>query len=90
MDAKSRLTKFNVLTTNPKDNENGLVGWWTFDDGTATDWSGNQNNGTLVGAPTTVPGIIGSNALKFNGSSQYISNINQGIYVLELYICSMG
>jgi hypothetical protein len=72
MDARSALTKFNVLTANPKDNENGLVGWWTFDDGTATDWSGNQNNGTLVNGPISSPGIVG-NSLLCNGTNQYIN-----------------
>lgn len=68
----SPLTKFNVLTTRPSDNENGLVGWWTFDDGTGTDWSGNGRNGALSGSPSVVQGIIGS-ALGLNGSSQYVT-----------------
>ena len=32
----------------------GLVGWWTFNDSTATDLSGNGNNGTLFGNPCVV------------------------------------
>lgn len=61
-----------VWKTSPIDNENGLVGWWTFDDGSGLDSSGNQNNGALTGGPTSAGGIIG-NALKFNGSSQYLA-----------------
>jgi hypothetical protein len=30
----------------------GLVGAWTFDDGKATDFSGNGHDGTLIGSPT--------------------------------------
>jgi hypothetical protein len=55
-----------------------LIGWWTFDgdaltSATATDMSGNGNNGTLVGSPTPVIGKVGQ-ALKFN---------NQGINLTD-------
>jgi hypothetical protein len=61
----------------------GLVGYWPFD-GKTTNWatgitadlSGNNNTGQLISMSTTtspVPGKIGQ-ALKFNGTSQYISN----------------
>ena len=30
----------------------GLIGMWTFDDGTATDLTGNGHDGTLIGSPT--------------------------------------
>jgi hypothetical protein len=46
-----------------------LVGWWKFDDGsgtTASDSSGNGNNGTLQGNPLWVAGKIGG-ALEFDG-----------------------
>jgi hypothetical protein len=60
----------------------GLVGYWPFD-GKTTNWatgktndvSGNANTGTLTGmnlATSPVAGKIGQ-ALKFNGTSQYIS-----------------
>ena len=39
-DARTFLTRFNVLTARPVDNTNGLVGWWTFDP-SLTDFSGN-------------------------------------------------
>jgi len=58
---------------------NGLVGHWSFDDigdgNTAHDFSGNGNHGTLVNSPTWVDGILGK-ALKFNGSSTFITSNN--------------
>jgi len=39
-------------------NENGLLGYWNFDDSTATDFSTNTNDGTLnAGAYITVPNV---------------------------------
>ena len=35
------------------------AGYWSFDNGTATDNSGKGNNGTLVNAPALVAGKIG-------------------------------
>jgi hypothetical protein len=49
----------------------GLVGYWSFDDGTATDNSGRGNNGTLINNPASVVGKSGK-ALSLNGTSQYI------------------
>ncbi len=52
----------------------GLVGWYKLDEATgvnSVDYSGQGNNGTLVGPPTSVPGKRG-NALYFNGSTQYV------------------
>jgi len=43
----------------------GLVGEWTFNDGTANDSSGNGNHGT--GTANPVPGISGQ-ALEFDGT----------------------
>ena len=56
----------------------GLVGYWTFDEGsgtTAVDSSGNGNTGTLNGSMTGndwVPGKYGS-SLDFDGSDDYIN-----------------
>jgi hypothetical protein len=53
----------------------GLVGWWTFNEGTGTvakDYSGTGNSATLIGSPIWKPGAIGS-AINLNGSSQYIN-----------------
>jgi hypothetical protein len=49
----------------------GLVAHWEFDDGagmTAVDSSGNGHDGTLLGDPQWVAGMIGSGALSFDGS----------------------
>ena len=49
----------------------GLVAHWEFDDGTGTiavDSSGNGHDGTLLGDPAWVAGMIGSGALSFDGS----------------------
>jgi len=55
----------------------GLAGYWSLDDGsglTAADTSGNGNNGSLTtpNSPTWVAGLIGSGALSFNGSNNYV------------------
>jgi len=62
----------------------GLVGYWTFDEGTglrANDFSGKNNYGTLSGTtkPTWVSGKHGK-ALSFDGSSGYVkSTITNGL-----------
>jgi len=49
-----------------------FAGYWSFDDGTAFDDSGSRAHGTPMGGPTVVPiGKIGQ-ALRFDGTSQYI------------------
>lgn len=64
----SVATAFQSFTTK----DEGLVGWWRFDEGsgtTAKDSSGNGNDGTLQGAnglPTRTAGVSG-NALSFDG-----------------------
>jgi hypothetical protein len=55
----------------------GLVGYWSFDASTINgttvkDMSGKGNNGTLVGSPTSVPGVI-NQALEFDGSTSYVN-----------------
>ena len=50
----------------------GLVGYWSFDDGTASDSSGKGNHGNLVGNPTVAPGSAGQ-ALSLNGLTQYVN-----------------
>lgn len=64
-------------TIDPPDLQQGLVGHWTFDGQTisgttVTDISGNGNNGTMVGGPTSAAGVIGQ-ALSFNGTNQYMN-----------------
>lgn len=48
--------------------ENGLLAYYSFDDGTATDNSGNGYHGTIYGATRVVGGVFGS-ALAFNGQN---------------------
>jgi len=48
-----------------------LLAYWSFDNCTATDDSGNGHNGTLNGNPTCVNGKIGK-ALKFDGNDDDI------------------
>lgn len=45
-----------------------IVGWWNFDDGTATDLSGNQHHGTFVGNATVLSDPLRGNVLSLNGS----------------------
>lgn len=50
----------------------GLVAYWSFDDSTATDNSGNGHNGALHGT-TPVPGVSGlGTALSFDGIDDYV------------------
>lgn len=53
----------------------GLGALWTFDSGTGVDTSGNGNDGTLTGStpPSITAGIIGPAALRFNGTTAYVS-----------------
>lgn len=49
------------MPTNLTGNEAGLKGYWNFEDGTATDLTGNGFNGTLINeAEITAPGSPGS------------------------------
>src|SRR6266498_470903 len=55
--------------------QNGLVGYWSFDDGTGTiagDSSGNDNTATLINGPIWTSGEIGG-ALSFDGVDDYVS-----------------
>ncbi len=44
----------------------GLVSYWSFEDGDVSDQVG-TNDGTVVGDPETVAGHVGANAMKFDG-----------------------
>jgi hypothetical protein len=75
----------------------GLVGWWKFDEassGTCTsqtivDSTGNGNAGACNNSPTWVPGKIGTGAMSFNGSNQYVnvSSLNTTTYS-QISLCS--
>lgn len=55
----------------------GMVGHWTFDEGsgtTATDSSGNGNNGTLMNEPVwTTDSKVGGGAMSFDGLNDYVN-----------------
>jgi len=62
------------FTTGPDVTDPALVGWWKFDEGqggTAYDWSGHSNHGTLVGGPQWVAGNI-EGALELDGVDDYV------------------
>ena len=59
----------------PATRDKGLVGYWDFEEGsgsTVYDRSGNTNNGVLGNSPTHSVGKVGSYALNFNGTNQYM------------------
>jgi len=63
-----------VGTSAGQDVDPSLVGWWKFDEGirtTASDSSGNENHGALIGPLEWTDGYDGK-ALSFNGSSNYV------------------
>ena len=55
--------------------DEGLVGYWSLDDGSGTlakDNSGNGNDGTLYGSPSWVDGKVGK-CIDFDGVDDYVS-----------------
>jgi hypothetical protein len=60
------------LRVNPDTNNdlNGIVAWWTMDDLSGADLSGNGYTLAFTGSPTSAPGQI-TNAVAFNGVSQF-------------------
>ena len=63
-----------LTSTANADITEGLVGYWTFDEGGGTiayDSSGNGNDGTLQGDPQWVTGMI-NGALEFDGTEDYV------------------
>lgn len=59
---------------------NGLWGYWSFDNGTATDLSGNSHHGTTNGGIRSVPGRVGS-GFEFNGTNTFIDLGNQPRFI---------
>ncbi len=57
-----------VCASSYADLMDGLVAVWTFDDGTAKDFSGNGNNGEILDNPMVVQGKFGR-ALEFDGDN---------------------
>lgn len=69
--------KGSDLTLGPFTRDQGLVGYWTFDEGsgtTAYDYSGKGNNGTLVSSPTwqTSTNCKVGGCLSFDGTTKYV------------------
>ena len=67
-----------------------LIAYWSFDDGTARDFSGNGYDGTIVFHPKFIPGIKGK-AIWLQGRGYYapnnnINESNMGDHVLLPYI----
>ena len=68
------LAMFCILLGQSEGAEEGLVGYWKFDEDsgdTAGDSSGHNNHGTLEGDPQWVAGKIGG-ALELNGVNDYV------------------
>jgi len=68
--------------------DQGLVGYWHFDEGassTAYDASGNGNNGQLKNSPTWAAGssCVAGSCLNFNGSNQYVNVGNLSTFPAE-------
>jgi prepilin-type N-terminal cleavage/methylation domain-containing protein len=91
-----KLTPSSIqVRAEPDSLKQGLVGWWTFDEGTGTttkDLSGNGNNGTLLDASSTnadgntppqwTTGKVGD-ALSFDGVDDYVNVENPSSGVLD-------
>ena len=61
------LSLFVFITPARADIVTGLVGWWTFDEGSGTsanDYSGQGNTGTITGATWTTSGLYSCGALR--------------------------
>jgi hypothetical protein len=50
----------------------GLLAYWSFDDGTAHDNSGNDHNGIMIGTPTVINNGPLGKALMFDGKDDWI------------------
>jgi len=69
------ITLFAIVTENGHARLEGLVGAWLFDDGkgdVAKDFSGNGNDGKLMGKPKWVAGKFGQ-ALELNGADDWVN-----------------
>ena len=81
-----------ALTNVAKAVDPDLVGWWRLDDGsgtTATDSSGNGNDGAIQGNPEWVKGQIGQ-ALQFNGVDEYIDVPHADILTVDNEVTVMA
>lgn len=75
------------LSLGPFTRDNGLVGYWTFDEASGTiayDYSGNSGTGTLTNGPTwqTVSSCKRGGCLSFDGVDDNVS-ISSSVYALR-------
>lgn len=75
----SLLLPFFISLLNSGDYQNSLIAYWSFDDGSAKDFSGNNLHGQIMNHPKIVKGINGFNALRFVGSGL---NTTDGDHIL--------
>jgi len=71
----SHIPSAHAATTDNQVSNNGLAGYWSFNEATGTiahDSSGNRYNGTISNPAGWATGKIGS-ALQFNGSNTYVT-----------------
>lgn len=61
--------------------------------GTQTDYSGNNNDGSVSGSPSGVSGVFGTNALSFDGSNDFIDtgwtnwgDMENNVYVFSFWL----
>ena len=79
-EGNSKSSNIAAATTLADISQNGLVAYWSFDEGAGTssaDLSGNGHTATLAGAAWTI-GEIGAAAVSFPGSSVSVSVPNNG------------
>ncbi len=79
-------------STNKTAPNNGLVGYWSMNEGTGTsagDASGNNNTGTLTNGPTWVSGRLGQ-AVNFDGVNDYITMGDQSSLEINNNSLSFG
>src|SRR5262245_59107499 len=72
------IWNFSSVRAQTADLTTGLVGYWTFDEGTGTvasDSSGHNNTGTLKNGPLWTTGKLNT-ALQFDGIDDYVEVAN--------------
>src|SRR3989344_8523640 len=85
------IHELSILLGSPAQAQtSGLVGYWTFDEGsgtTANDSSGNNNTGTLINGSTWTTGKIGG-ALSFDGTNDYVLINSTAIGAGDISACA--
>lgn len=69
--ASALLVTISTGSNKSQASGHGLIAHWQFDDGTATDITGNGNDGTVNGA-SPFAGKIGAGALEFDGNNDFV------------------